>query len=310
MKVLGLGTAAIDTVLKCDHFPKEDGFAAILEEKTVPGGSCVNVLVTLSKLNINTSLLAKLGNDSYGEILFNDIDKNKISTSDIIIKENGSTLRTFIIVGEQGKKKILFNMGNCLLDLKPEEVKEDIVKDVDVFYTDMYPIKPALKIARLCKKSGINIVVNLQSSINQLKDTGATLVEIEEMIGLSDIFCSHKSEILSFSREDNYESAVTSLFNKYKPRLGIIATCGDEGAIWKSKTRLIKSPSFEVEATDTTGAGDAFLGGLIYSVFEKKNTYEKSLQFANACAAIKCTQLGPRIKVDFDQVENFINNLN
>lgn len=62
-KVLGLGTAAMDIVLQCEELPREDGFAFIYNEQLIPGGSCANVLVALTKLGVKTSLIAQMGDD-------------------------------------------------------------------------------------------------------------------------------------------------------------------------------------------------------------------------------------------------------
>ena len=51
------------------------------------------------------------------------------------------------------------------------------------------------------------------------------------------------------------------------------------------------APAFEVEAVDTTGAGDVFRAGFIYALLREWPT-EEILRFANAAAAVSCTRLG------------------
>ncbi|KNF09272.1 ribokinase RbsK [Gottschalkia purinilytica] len=305
-KILGLGTAAIDTILKCDNIPKEDGTSLIREEKVLPGGSCANVLVTLSRLNVDTSLLVKIGDDQYGKVLLEDLSNNRISTDNIVTNKGGTTLRTFIAVGEKGKKMIFSNVGDSLMNLKEEEVNEDMLDDVDVFYTDMFPVKPAIKLGKICREKGIKVVVNLQSTPDRMEALGVTLEEIEEMMSLSDIICGYGDGMLELAGQKDYESSAITVFEKYRPKLGVIVTCGDKGAIWRNSKETISCPSFKVNAIDTTGAGDAFLGGVIYSMLIKKAPVKDSLVFANACAAIKCTQLGPRIHVTLNEVKECI----
>jgi sugar/nucleoside kinase (ribokinase family) len=55
--------------------------------------------------------------------------------------------------------------------------------------------------------------------------------------------------------------------------------------------RLIHVPGFEVEAVDTTGAGDVFRGGFIYGLLQQWPV-DRVLRFANAAAAVSCTRTG------------------
>ena len=73
----------------------------------------------------------------------------------------------------------------------------------------------------------------------------------------------------------------------------VVLTLGRDGAIIYTKDKKIKVPAFKVDAVDTTGAGDAFSAGLIYS-FIHKYSLEKALIFASACAALSTTKTGAR----------------
>src|SRR5688500_18638021 len=68
-------------------------------------------------------------------------------------------------------------------------------------------------------------------------------------------------------------------------------TLGPRGAMLLDVDRLHHAPAFNVEAIDTTGAGDVFRGGLIYSLL-RGDPPEVMLRFANAAAAISCTREG------------------
>jgi sugar/nucleoside kinase (ribokinase family) len=74
----------------------------------------------------------------------------------------------------------------------------------------------------------------------------------------------------------------------------VVITLGDKGAIAITKNAIIESPAFKIQPVDATGAGDAFCGGFCFAFVIKKWGLHKSLTFANACAAIKVTQLGAR----------------
>jgi sulfofructose kinase len=71
-------------------------------------------------------------------------------------------------------------------------------------------------------------------------------------------------------------------------------TRGAEGATFVDRDRrLIHVPGFKVNVVDTTGAGDVFHGGFIYGLLQGW-PLEEIIRFANAVAAMKCTQIGAR----------------
>ncbi len=307
-KVLGLGTAAMDIVLQCNDLPKNDGFSFINNEQVLPGGSCANVLVALSKLSVETSLLAKIGDDFYSNNFMSDLQKNLICTDNIFIDKGGSILHTYITVGNNGERCIFANLGRSLLSLTEEEVSVDMLEGVSVFYTDMFPGKPALKLAKLCKSNNIKVVFDLECNLSFMNLCGVTKYEIEEMISLCDIFCGCSEGMFELSGVNEYRKAAEIIFDRYKPNLGTIATCGDKGAIWIDKTGIISADAFKVKSLDSTGAGDTFIAGIIYSFLIEKYSKEKALEFACAYAAIKCTQLGGRVQASLPDVLNFIKN--
>lgn len=307
-KVLGLGAIAMDIVLQCNQLPKKDGTAFINDEKLIPGGSCANVLVTLSKLGVDTGIIGKVGDDKYSELFIEDLKNNNIDTKYIIVKKGGTMLHTYITVTNNGEKCIFSNCGNSFLDLKEEEVSDKHLRDISVFYTDMFLGEPSLKLARICKDKGIPVVFNLQCNLEFMELCNVNKVEIEEMISLSDIFVSYSEGLFQLSGIKNYKKGAKRIYGKYRPKLGVVATCGSKGSLGVIKDNIIFTPSYKVEAIDTTGAGDALIGGLIYSYYIKGKGIEESLKFANACAAIKCTQRGGRIDTDINEVLNLYKN--
>lgn len=301
-KVLGLGAMAMDIILRVNELPKRDSTSFIGSQNLIPGGSCANVLVTLSRLGIDTAIVGKLGTDRYSKLYIKDLINNNIDTSYIIIKDGGTMFCAYVIVDKYGQNCILTDMGNSFLELKEEEVGEKNLEDVSIFYNDMFLGKPSLKLARICKNKGIPVVFNLQCSLEFMKLLDVRKMEIEEMISLSDIFISTVDGFIELSGINRPKEAIKIVYEKYKPKIGAIATYGSKGSIGIIDGDLIFTPSYKVKIMDTTGAGDAFIGGLIYSYFIEHKSARESLDFANVCAAIKCTQVGGRIDTSLEEI--------
>ena len=89
------------------------------------------------------------------------------------------------------------------------------------------------------------------------------------------------------------------------PVVGI--TRGAEGATFlDADRRLIRVPGFDVNVADTTGAGDVFHGGFIFGLLQGW-ALEEVIRFANAVAAMKCTQIGARRGIPrLEEVQRFL----
>lgn len=304
--VLGLGAVAMDIVLQCEDLPREDGFAFVHEERLVPGGSCANVLVTLANMGSRCAILAKVGDDAYGSILRKDLHTSEVSTHYLLTKKGGTTLHTFITVAHNGSKAIFANLGNSFLSLSENEVNQEMLDGVKIFYTDMFAGRPALKLARLCREKGIPVFFNLECTPSFMELCHVSREELEEMISLCNLFCSSREGLLELSTmADGLEAGLT-VYKKFHPEMGVVATLGEKGASWISKEETLFAPACQVKAVDTTGAGDAFAGGLIYSYFIRGCDRKTSIDFASACAAIKCMQPGPRLKANEADIKRFL----
>lgn len=307
MKVLGLGTAAMDIVLQCESLPREDGFAFVREERMLPGGSCANVLVALAGLGHAAAMVAKIGDDNYGSRFREDLLQCGVSARYLFTKPGGTTLHTFITVGQSGAHAIFAHLGDSLLNLTAAEMLPEMLDDVQVFYTDMFPGKPAISLARLCRAREIPIVFNLECAPSFMRACHVAREELEEMLSLCDLFCTGREGLLELAAADSHLEAARIINNRHRPSLGLVATLGDGGANWWiDDEQMIAAAAFPVPAVDTTGAGDAFIGGLISGFFFDKMAHRQALEFASACAAIKCTQPGPRLKASQPEVMSFL----
>lgn len=298
----------MDVVLESEDLPREDGFSWLYSESLRPGGSCANVLVTVSNLGGRCAIVAKVGDDDDGRLLREDLHSSGISTRYLFFDKNKKTLRTYITVTRKGTKTILVRLENSLLALSEEDVLSVTLDHVKVFYTDLLPAKPALSLARLCKARNIPIFFNLQCSPSFMELCGIQRSEVEEMAALCDIFCGGREAVREFAGYRDSSKAVKTIHKRYGPSIATVVTLGESGSLWIDRNHALYVPSYKVEVADTTGAGDAFAGGLIYALFLGHQDPKSALLFANACGALKCTQKGPRLKGSKSDVLMVMNN--
>ena len=305
-KVLGMGAAAMDVVMRCDQLPKADGFAFIHNESLLAGGSCANVLATLAGMGTSTALVAQMGDDTYGLAFMQDLEQIGIGAQFLKLRHGGVSLHTFITVAEDGAKAIFAQMGDSLLTLTEDDVSPNMLDDVSVFYSDLMPAGPALKLARLCRERGIRIVFNLQAAPDFMTLCGIDRERINEMLTLCDLFITFQDGLSGWTKQSKYQDSCQSVFEQFQPAMGVVVTLGPKGSLWCHAQGEIYTPAFRVDSHDTTGAGDAFAGGLIQALFIDAAEPTMAARFATACAALKCIRPGPRLSVNKDQVATFL----
>jgi sugar/nucleoside kinase (ribokinase family) len=137
----------------------------------------------------------------------------------------------------------------------------------------------AIRAARIARAAGVHVT----SDIDRVTPRTEELVAAVTM----PIFAEHVPKALT--GDADFERALRKL-----RRLNAGAMCitlGARGAIMLDGDRIHHAPAFQVEAVDTTGAGDVFRGGFIYALVHRK-PIDEALRIANAAAAVSCTRLG------------------
>lgn len=304
--VLGQGATAVDVVIRCSELPKDDGFARVYDERRTSGGSGANVLVTLAQLGVEASLVARIGDDSLGEQFRRELLQDGVSDRYLQVNPGGVTMYTYVFVADKGKRCIFVNSGDSFAGLKAENVEESMLNGVDVFFTDGYPSGSSLKLARAAQSRKIPVFFQLECVPSFMEGEFTNPQDLQELLGLADLICSGGDAYEELSGEKDETSALKSVYRRYRPSQGVICTMGGRGAVWFDGEETISCPAYPIDAVDTTGAGDSFVGALIFSYLLQGLDRLPAMRFAGACAALKCLQAGPRFHGSAEDVLRFI----
>lgn len=304
-KLLSLGAIAMDIVLDSHVLPKDDGFALLKNERMLPGGSASNVSVCAAHLGMDVYQTGKVGDDATGREFLRTLEEDGVDGKYVAVKKGGTSLHTYIITAPGGQHCIFANTGDTVCTLVPEELPEDLMESMDIFYNDMFSPKAALWLAKKAVSQEKPVIYNMQCVPSFMELCGTSMEDIEEMMKLCTVFVSGRDGFKEMTGEDDYRKAMKIVQDRYHIKEGVICTAGSEGAVWLCNHQEIQVPAYSVEAVDTTGAGDCFLGGFIYSYFCEGTEKKDALEFANATAAIKCMQAGPRSRASAVQVRQF-----
>ena len=270
----------------------------------LPGGSASNVSVSAAHFGMESYQTGKIGDDNIGDEFIRTLKEDGVDAELVAVKKGGTTLHTYILTAPGGKHCIFANTGDTVCTLIPEELPEEIMDSMDIFYNDMFSPKAALWLAKKAVEQGKPVLYNMQCVPSFMEMCGTSREDIEEMIRLCTVFVSGRDGYYEITGEQDYLKAMKMVWEKYQVKEGVICMAGDEGAAWYDGKEY-RVPAHKIDPVDTTGAGDCFLGGLLYAYFQEGMEKKEALEFANASAAIKCMQEGPRSRADVAAVLEF-----
>ena len=303
-KVIAIGEALIDFI------PHEKGRALNNVENflRVPGGAPLNVAAAVAKLGGKSQMLTKLGQDGFGDAILNEVKPLGVDVSRISRTKEANTALAFVSLREDGERDFSFyrNPSADML-LSAEEIcvedfnEKDILHFCSVSLIDA-PIKEAHRRAiEIAKEKGCLISFDPNVRLPLWKNPEDCRKAILEFLPLSNIVKISDEELEFITGiKDEKEALDFLLTGDVKV---IIYTKGTNGAEFITKERVIFSPSFKVSAQDTTGAGDSFIGSLLYQVAEGEYSLEQLvdlseekvqeiLTFSNATAALTVCKKG------------------
>ena len=252
-----------------------------------PGGKGCNQAIAIARLGGNTNFISKIGKDAYGELALKTLEKNKISTENIIQDGNQQTGVAGILVDQNTGKNAINVIVGAPSSLQISEIEKQInlIKRSKIFLTQLeVPKDVTLHCLKTAKENGCITILN-----------PAPASEIsKEFYNNIDFFTPNETEAefytgIKITNDQEAKQAADKLIN-----LGIkkvIITLGEKGLFYSDGKEEIYLKAEAVKAIDTTGAGDAFNGGLAYGL-SKEKPIKECLKLANKVAGISTTKLG------------------
>ncbi|WP_099355605.1 PfkB family carbohydrate kinase [Fredinandcohnia onubensis] len=291
--------------------------------ETNPGGAPANVLVALSKLDVKTSFIGKVGQDHFGIFLKNTLEKMNVDTLNLLFSNEANTTLAFVHLDPSGDRSFSFyrESGADIL-LREVEISEQQIKNSTIFHFGSLSLthEPATTATftalNYAKKHGVlisydpNLRLQLWDSVDRAKEMIKKGLEYADIVKLSE------EELLFLTGTRDVEKGTELIKIRYQCPL-ILVTLGPSGSFFRSTTSFGRVGGFKVDVVDTTGAGDAFVGGTLYKILEKnkklyeltKDDYMEVLNFANATGALATTSKGgiPSMPT-LEQIEKLVSN--
>jgi fructokinase len=308
VEVVGIGSCTVDFFAIVPRLlgPEEKINADRMEIHA--GGVTANNLTQVARLGATTGWLGLIGDDENGRIIQKAFKDDGVDLSGIEITKGEYSSLTWIPVDAEGERCI-YMFPNVTGKISVFQVRNRFaphIKAAKHFHTEasqlhIAPVKEALHVAR---DAGVRTLFDLDVSPNFFAQSNlGTQEELAEALKLVDVLKPCKAAARELTGDADYEKIATKLL-KLGPKL-VAITMGNDGCLIASDKEKAQVPAFKVDVVDTTGAGDAFMGGLSYALLQGWD-FKKVGTFANACAALCCTKVGARAMSKRDDVIAFI----
>lgn len=271
-----------------------------------PGGAPCNVLAMLSKLGRRTAFIGKVGDDLFGRLLADAVERCGIDGAGIVVDREANTTLAFVKNAPDGDREFSFfrNPGADTL-LCYGEVDKTMIEHARIFHFGSLSLtdEPARQTTRravaLAQEAGVTVSFDPNLRPLLWRDMEQAKQQIEWGCSVCDLLKIAEEELKFLTGCTSIRSGADKLQALY-PQIRLIAvTKGKKGAdcFW-GDCHVTHPPFLNVKTVDTTGAGDTFWGSCLSYILDwdlAKPDEEKLVEmvaFANAAASLITTKKG------------------
>jgi sulfofructose kinase len=280
--VVGFGLNAVDYLCVVPEGLEFGSKAPILRFERSGGGQAASAMVACARLGLRAKYVGKVGDDEAGAFSLESIRSEGVDVRDVVVVPRTANQFAFIIVDAgSGERTILWHRPPQIATAPPEVTPERVAVG-RALLVDGHDAPAAVRAAAIARERGIPVVLDAET----VKDGTAELVAATDVVVASSRFPA------LFTGRAGRREALHAL--KEAGPTVVAMTLGKDGALALGEDGSeIHSPAYAVNVVDTTGSGDVFHGAFLVGLVSGW-TVERTLDFSNAAAAIKCASVGGR----------------
>jgi fructokinase len=267
MKVLCIGEALIDMICTDRGSRLADGQNFLKKA----GGAPANVAAAIAALGGQVDMAAKVGKDPFGQHLIDLLKEMGVNTKWIIQDPNSFTTFAFVSLMEDGERDFYFNRGAdgqlAISDLATINLNEYSIVHFGSATGFLPGPLQATYLDLLNKAKAAGALISFDPNYRHLlfpNNTASFVTQSWHYIQSCDFFKLSDEEAMLITGLDTVDAAAAALRAKTNAVFAI--TLGKEGTLLSSNHGTEIISSIPITAIDATGAGDAFVGAVLYQL--------------------------------------------
>jgi len=296
LRVVVVGGINMDLVVRVPRLPRPGETVAGDNLLRAPGGKGANQAVALARLGASVTLVGRVGHDAFGRELSLGLREAGVATR-WVLGADRPTGAALIMVDESGENSIAVAPG-ANGDLLPEDIPRRVIEAADVVSAALEVPLPSIEEAfRLARLAGVRTVLN-----------AAPAVPVpSSLLRVSDVVVCNEVELATLVDRDvpfGHEAHAARMLALAADQVAVV-TLGERGALAVEGDRVFEQPAFSVARVDSTGAGDAFVGGFIRALADGP---AQALRFGCAAGGLATTRAGAQPSMPaLAEVETLLN---
>ncbi|MBW5449096.1 ribokinase [Cohnella sp. CFH 77786] len=300
-EIVVVGSLNMDMVVSLDRRPERGETVLGSDFFMNAGGKGANQAVAARKLGATVAMIGKVGSDVFADQLLAGLESTGVDCSQIEKVPGAATGVAFVTLDPEGDNSIVVAPGANRL-LKPEDIRarEEIIRQAKVLMVQLeVPLETVKEAIVIAKRHGVLVLL----------DPAPAQPLPAELLGMVDYIVPNEKEIVQLTGvrvTDQVTAKIAAVELLRKGVSTVFAKLGEKGVVVVGANRTFFVEPYEVEAVDSTAAGDAFAGAVGTAIAGGKDVWSAA-KFASAIGAITVTRKGAQASMpDLAEAELFM----
>ena len=267
------------------------------------GGAPLNLCLRMKSLGVSMQMISRLGTDGLAEETRSALDAFSLNQNLIQEDDELETGQVLVTLDDAGSASYEIKEPVAWDAISLSQANQEAVAAADLFIFGSLAARCATSrntLKELLPQSKYAIFdVNLRAPYYKMEHL-VYLMKQAQLVKMND------EELVELAAHFNIKSKVMEdqlaiLSEKTNTNL-ICVTCGKDGAVLYKNGKMHTHPGYATTVVDTVGAGDSFLGGLLYQLFKEEREPEYALGFACALGAMVAGKKGANPQITKDEI--------
>jgi sulfofructose kinase len=285
--VAGFGLNSVDLLAVVAEHPIANSKQRLQRATRLPGGQIATAMATCAKLGWRASYVGSFGGDDLGTLSRDSlVDAGVDVSASRTINSATNQFAIILVDARSGERTVLWDRHPDLT-WDPADVPRAAVTAGRLLIVDCHETAAATQAARYAREAGVPTILDVEKVRPGIAEL---LQQIDIIITAQDFPCA-------LTGYEDLGRALAAMADEFRAPL-VCATLGERGSLARCGGREIRTPAFQVDCVDSTGAGDVFRGAFAAGCLRAAGTetadVEEILEYANAVAALNCRALGAR----------------